>query len=528
MNRPIRKVAVFLGVLLLALFVNLNYVQVVKGSSYRNDPDNRRVLLAEYSSPRGQIVVQGTAIATSVATKDELKYLRVYPDGTKNDPNYPLSQMYASVTGFNSFIYGTSGLEDAEDNVLSGNDPRQFGRQLVDLFTGRNPRGGSIELTLNRAAQTAAYSALRLSPGKYKRAAVVALDPQTGAILAAVSTPSFDPNTLSSHNADKIQASWASLQPNKDPDNPMLNRAFDQLYAPGSVFKVIVSAAALKANVKPDTRIPAPNAYWPLGGSGPCPANLQAPCVENFDGETCDNGTTASLEFALAKSCNTAFAALAVQKVGGKALAAQASAFGFDSGGLQVPLSVADSTVGTQADLSDKAALAQSAFGQRDVRITPLQAAMISAAVANGGTLMQPYLVQRELGPNFNVLSDTKPKQLSQAVSAPVDQELQQMMEAVITAPEGTGGAARITDIPDVVVGGKTGTADTGVFVNGQQTPPHAWFTGFALQGGVPKIAVAVIIENGGVNGNETTGGLAAAPVAKAVMEAYLNSIAGH
>jgi penicillin-binding protein A len=167
---------------------------------------------------------------------------------------------------------------------------------------------------------------------------------------------------------------------------------------------------------------------------------------------------------------------------------------------------------------------------------------MISAAVANQGTLMKPYLVAKELGPNLSVLKETQPKQLSQVIDPTLDGQLQAMMREVVTGAEGTGGPANITDIPGVTVGGKTGTADTGfcqvdsrvgacsdaAFQNGTPTPPHAWFSGFATQNGNPKIAVAVIIENGGVNGNETTGGLAAAPVAKQVMEAYLKSTAGH
>ncbi|MDT4946315.1 MAG: penicillin-binding protein [Pseudonocardiales bacterium] len=518
MNRPIRKVGAALGVLLTAIFVNLNFVQVVKGGDYRNDPNNRRVLLAEYSSPRGPIVVQGTAAAKSIRTSDELKYLRVYPQGP----------IYAPVTGYNSFIYGTSGLENAENNVLSGDDPRQFGRQLADIFTGRNPSGGRIELTLNKAAQEAAYNAMKLPDGTFKRGAVVALDPTTGAVLAAVSTPSYDPNKLSSHDSASISKYYESLQVNNDPADPMLNRAFNQTYAPGSVFKVIVSAAALKAGVKPDQQVPAPVGFWPFGGSGACPNNPTSSCVENFNGETCASGPTATLAFALAKSCNTAFAALAVTKLGGRKIADEAQLFGFDGNTLQIPLGVAASTVGPAADLADKGALSHISFGQQSVRMTPLQGAMISAAVANGGSLMKPYLVQKELSSSLSVLSDTQPTQLSQVLDPTLDQQLQTMMEGVVTSPEGTGGAAAITDLPGVVVGGKTGTADTGIFKNGTQTPPHAWFSGFALQNGDPKIAVAVIIENGGVNGNETTGGLAAAPVAKAVMEAYLRSVAGH
>lgn len=518
MNRPIRKVAIALGVLLAAVFFNLNVVQVLQSDSLRNHDGNRRVLLAEYSSARGQIVVQGTGIARSKETSDELKYLRQYPQGP----------LYAPVTGYNSFIYGTSGLEKAENDVLSGDDPRQFTRKLADLFTGRNARGGSIQLTLNKAAQEAAYNAMKDANGNIRRGAVVALDPTTGAILAAVSTPSYDPNKLSSHDADEIQDYWKAQQPNRNPADPMLNRAFNQLYAPGSVFKVIVSAAALKQGLKPSSSIPAPNAYWPLGGSGPCPANGQGACVENFEGETCQNGTTATLRFALVKSCNTAFAELAVKDIHADRLAKQAEAFGLDSDQLKVPLSVAESTIGSPDLLeNDDAALAQTSFGQRDVRITPLQAAMISAAVANNGELMKPYLVQQELAQNLSVLSDTQPESMGQAVDEDNVRDLQEMMEAVVTDPAGTGGSARITDIPNVVVGGKTGTADTGIFKNGVETPPHAWFSGFALQNGTPKIAVAVIIENGGVNGDETTGGLAAAPVAKAVMEAYLRSPSG-
>jgi len=519
MNRPIRKLAAALGVLLAALFINLNVVQVVQSSNLRNHAGNLRVLLTEYSSPRGQIIVDGTAIARSVATKDQLKYLRQYPNGL----------VYAPVTGFYSFIYGTSGLEFAENNVLSGDDPRQFGRQLADLFTGRQKRGGSVVLTINKAAQEAAYNAMKAPNGQMRAGAVVALDPTNGAILAAVSTPSFDPNLLSSHDANAIEDYWQKQQPKQDPADPMLNRAFDQIYAPGSVFKVIVSAAALEAGYQPTSEIPAPNSYWPLGGSGPCPAKGGA-CIENFGGETCQNGKTATLEFALAKSCNTAFAELAV-KLGAQKIEKAAQAFGFDGDQLSIPLGVAQSTVGSPNVLeNDDAALAQSSFGQRDVRVTPLQAAMIAAAVANGGTLAKPYLVQQELGPNLSTLSETKTSSLGQAIDTKYVQDLQSMMEGVVSSPEGTGGAAAINDIPgmSVVVGGKTGTADTGVFVHGTETPPHAWFSGFALVGGTPKIAVAVIIENGGVNGNETTGGLAAAPVARAVMEAYLRSGGGH
>jgi peptidoglycan glycosyltransferase len=517
MNKPIRKVAIALAVLFLALFVNLNIVQVFQSSSYRNNDQNRRVLLNEYASPRGAIVVEGSNVASSKKTSDELKYLRVYPDKT--------AAAFAPVTGYYSFTYGTAGIEEAENDILSGDSSDLFTSKLGNILTGRNPRGGSVQLTLNRAAQLAGYNAMKGANGKLRRGAVVAINPQTGAILAMVSTPSYDPNPLASHNADTIQKAWDEYT--RDKQQPMLNRALRQIYPPGSVFKVIDAAAALKQGIQRTTRIPAPNSYWPLEPkrTSACPADLAAACVQNFEGEQCDNGKTATLELALIKSCNTAFASLAVERLGANSIKQQAAAFGIDGSQVKTPLTSAPSTIGTQADLDDPAALAQTSFGQRDVRISPLQGAMISAAVANGGTLMKPYLVKAELRPNLSVLNSTQPEQLSQAVDPQVASELITMMEGVVNDPRGTGGPAKITDLgSSVVVGGKTGTADVGT-TSASKVEPDAWFSGFSLVRGVPKIAVAVVIENGGVSGNESAGGAAAGPVAKRVMEAYLRSI---
>jgi penicillin-binding protein A len=527
-NRPIRKVAIAFAVLFVALFANLNFVQVVRGGHFYDDSRNQRKLLNEYSRPRGQIVVGGTAIAESKATDDELKYLRVYPKG----------KIYAAATGYYSYTHGAAGIEDAENDILSGDSSDFFTNNLADIITGRDPRGGTVELTLNRAAQVAAYNAMKTGNGAFKRGAVVAIDPTTGAILALVSTPSFDPNKISSH--DPTANAKAYQRYNNAKSQPMLNRALRQNYPAGSMFKVIDTAAALKKGFKPDERIAAPNSFWPFEPrrTSPCPQNLSGACVQNFAGETCDNGKTATLAFALAKSCNTAFAALTVNNIGGSDLADQAAAFGFDTPyqgssppdfcdppALTIPLSVCRSTPGSQSDMDDPAALAQTSFGQRDVRITPLQAAMLSAAVANNGALYKPYLVKSELKPNLSVLNNTEPDQLSQVLDPDLDQQLIDMMEGVVTSPEGTGGPANITDLgPDVKVGGKTGTADVGV-TSASRVQPDAWFTGFALVKGEAKIAVAVVMENAGVAGDEVTGGQAAGPVAKQVMEAYLRSI---
>ncbi len=564
MNRPIRKVSIAIAVLFVALFVNLNFVQVVKGDQYRNDKRNFRVLLNEYSNPRGQIVAEGTAIAESRRTNDELKYLRVYPQGP----------VYVPATGYYSFTYGSSGIEEAENSVLSGDDPRLFTSKLAGLLTGRDPRGGSVELTLNKDAQDAAYAAMKTGPNTFKRGAVVALDPATGAVLAMVSTPSFDPNQLSSHNADEISLAYSCysalntqrvdgetdeqyraritksiaaqiasreircrnvpLDPTAvykaDPfaDSVMLNRAISQIYPPGSIFKIIDTAAALKQGYRSDTRVPAPNSYWPYEPTRttPCPRTLDAACIENFAGEACQNGKTAPLGFAFAKSCNTAFAQLVVERIGAGKLADQSKLFGLDGDQLEIPLTVAGSTIGDQDELArDAAALAQTAIGQRSARVSPMQAAMLASAVANNGTLMKPHLVASELRPNLSVLSRTKPTQLSQVIDPTLDQELVKMMVGVVNNPEGTGRPARITRFGSaVVVGGKTGTADVGI-TSASKLAPDAWFTGFAQVNGTARIAVAVLIENGGVQGNEATGGLAAGPVAKKVMEAYLKSI---
>ncbi len=493
MNRPIRRVTIFVGILLLAVVLNLNWVQVIKADSLKNNSANRRTVLDQYKRQRGSIVLQGsgTPVAESVPTKDALMYLRKYASGP----------VFAPVTGFNSLYYGSTAIESAEDSVLSGADDRLFVQRLTNLLTGRDTRGGNVLLTINKQAQAAAYAALGNRKG-----AVVALDPSTGAILAAVSTPSYDPNALSSHSPDSIQAAYQRY--NADPNDPLLNRAFDVTYPPGSVFKLVVSAAALKDGRTPQSRIPAVNALTLPQ------TNTQ---LRNFAGEQCADGRTDTLDHALTISCNTAFAQLGMD-LGTDTIKQQAALFGIDGNDFTMPLRVAGSSVGP---IVDKAALAQSSIGQRDVRITPLQAAMISAGIANGGKLMKPYLVAQEQAPNLAVLSHADPQLLNEVMTSGQAALETQMMVDVVN--KGTGTAAQIAGIQ---VAGKTGTADNGTqrpdgsYVN----PPHAWFSGFAPATN-PKIAVAVILENGGVNGNETTGGLAAAPVAQAVMKAYLASI---
>jgi penicillin-binding protein A len=499
-NAPLRRVAIASLVLFGLLVANVNYVQVFESDKLRTDPGNTRVLLDEYSRQRGSIVVDGRSIAESTPTNDKLKYLRRYPD----------KDLFAPATGYYSLIYGASGIEQAENDLLNGSDSRLFTRRLSDLLTGRDPRGGNVVLTLQRRAQQAAYKAMA-----GRRGAVVALDPRTGAILALVSSPSYDPNPLSSHDPDSIRSAFNRY--NASDADPMLNRALNQRYPPGSTFKVVISAAALQSGYTPETVVPCPRTYTPPQTSRPLP---------NFNGESCTSENLPLID-AFTNSFNTAFAKLAVEHLHEDAVQTQAEALGITDTGFSTPLPASGSQVCSRTSdppaagpsgcrIADDPALAQSAIGQRNVAITPLQGAMIAAAVANHGQLMRPYLVNQLQAPDLSVLSQTQPepfdKDRPQAMSAQVATELTQMMVSVVD--RGTGTKAQI---PGIKVAGKTGTAQN---VPGKE--PHAWFIGFAPADN-PQVAVAVILENAGTSGSEVTGGLAAAPVAKNVMEAVLN-----
>ncbi|GGL25948.1 peptidoglycan D,D-transpeptidase FtsI family protein [Nocardia jinanensis] len=485
MNTPLRRVAMAVMAMIVALLLNATYVQVIKADDYRADPRNSRVLLDEYSRQRGQISAGGTVLASSVATDDRYKYLRVYP----TDP-----QAYAPVTGFYSMQYGSTGLERAEDPVLNGSDGQLFGSRLIDLISGRDPRGGNVVTTIDPAMQQVAYNELT---SKGYTGSVVAIEPSTGKILTMVSTPSYDPNLLSGHDGAQGTRAWEDLS--ADENQPMINRAISQTYPPGSTFKVVVTAAALsngKAN--PQSQFTAaPNITLPGTST----------TLENYNGSTCGSGATASLYEAFRRSCNTAFVELGVD-VGAAALEDEAAAFGIGPH-RGIPMPVAESTVG---NIPDNAALAQSSIGQRDVALTPLDNAVIAATVANGGVRMEPYLVDQLQNPDLSELSTTEPVSVGQAVSADVASTLTDLMVASEENTAGSGGTS-------YRIASKTGTAEHGA--DPRNTPPHAWYIAFAPAEN-PKIAIAVIVENGGDRALAATGGSVAAPVARAVLDAGL------
>jgi penicillin-binding protein A len=483
MNRQIRRVAVVVLVAFMALLAAPLYWQVLAADRLANDSRNTRVLIKEYSIERGAIVLADrTEVATSVRSKqrgDPLEFVRRYPQGER----------YGMVTGFYSLVFGRTLAEQEFNSFLLGRAPEQFGQNVTDLLTARETPGGTLVLTLDRGAQEAAEQALRGRKG-----AVAALDPRTGAVLAMTTFPRYDPNQLSSHNPEAIRRNWDRLV--DDRDGPLLNRAAGALYPPGSTFKVVTAAAALENGVSLNQELPSPPVYDVPQTSAD---------IRNFGGSSCGDSSL-TLPEALEISCNTTFAALGVE-LGDEKLAAEAEKFGFNEPS-PYELPAATSSIPTEQDVP---ATAQSAIGQRDVRVSPLQMASIAATIANGGRRMAPFVGQQVLSDRGRVVKRFEGEDLGQAIPERVAGELRGMMLRVVE--QGTGTAAQI---PNLQVAGKTGTAQ-----HARGRAPHAWFIGFTGSGD-RAIAVAVVVEEGGDAGSEATGGRTAAPVAKAVMEAYM------
>ena len=475
MNGPIRRVSVVIMLMFLALMVNASYAYVFRTQSLNSDPANRRVRDAEFGTDRGDILVGNTPIVTSTPVDDRFGFQR----------SYDQAELYAPVTGYYSFLYGGSGLERYYSSQLAGTSDVQFLQNIVDLATGKRPQGASLETTLDARAQQAAANALGDRPG-----AVVALDYSTGAVLAMVTSPTYDPNRLASHDIAATQESWTAL--NDDPAKPLVNRAAREVYAPGSTFKLVVSAAALESGMTPDTVVSSP-------------ASLRLP-NSTFEMTYNCGGEEISLRQALQVSCNTAYALIGDQ-LGDDALREQARKFGFGSPQLPELGGVASRF----PEDPDRAQTMLSSIGGFDVAASPLQMAMVAAGIANDGVVMTPYLVSRVRGADLNVISSTSPRPLSTAMSAVNARALQDMMVSVVE--NGTG---RRAQIPGMRVGGKTGTALASA-VAGEGRAPYAWFVAFSEE---PKVAVAAFVQDAGVDGSEVTGGRYAAPIAQAVLEA--------
>ena len=473
MNAPLRKAGVVILVLFGLLFANLNWVQGYKADEYRTSDHNRRVQVAEYERARGVIEADGQPLAQSKATDGTLKFLRTYPD----------KQIYAPIIGYKPVNNAATGIERSENDFLAGTSDKLFADRLSDMFTGDNTGGGNVVLTLSTRAQEVAWKELTENERGVKRGAAIAINPKTGAIQAMVSMPSYDPNPLASHDEATFQAAFKKL--NADKDKPLLNRAVGDTLPPGSTMKVIISAAALQNGYTKESVIEAGSSYTPPGSGAQ---------IRNAEDEICP-GSSITLKSALTTSCNTGFARLGVA-LGAEKVKGTAQAFGFGQTDLTVGnlegggLAVAASETGAMANpdgSTDQAALAQSSLGQRDVRMTPLQGALMAATVANNGNQMRPYLVQQLLSPDRRPIYTAAPESLRKPIDGQVAGDLREMMVSVVTS--GTGRNAKIRGFE---VGGKTGTAQ-----NAEGADPHGWFVGFAYDDkGEPVSAVCVMLEN--------------------------------
>jgi peptidoglycan glycosyltransferase len=476
-------------VLFVFLFGAVNYIQVFAASDLANNPANKRLILLEYRVDRGDILARdaATVLAESRPTGGQLKFLRRYPDGP----------LYAGVTGYYSFVFGRSELEQAYNDFLAARATELFPTNLVDEILGRPKRGATVITTIDPQLQQVAAEALGERAG-----AVAAIDPRTGEVLVLVSQPTFDPNPLSSHDGKEIRRAWDVL--NEDPGKPLLSNANDQLYPPGSTFKLITAAAALENGLGPNSTVPNP-------------PELELPqtteTLENFGGEHCLGGAPQiTLAQALQVSCNVAFGQFGL-KLGAERLVEQARRFGFGRK-IDFDIPFAEGRFPEPSFFEERIpAIAFSAIGQQDVATNPLHMALVAGAIANGGILMQPQLVREVRDPQGLVIRGFEAREWGQAMSPENAAILTQMMEAVVAS--GTGTAARI---PGVTVAGKTGTAQ-----HGEGEAPHAWFVCFAPTED-PAIAVAVVVLNGGDLGSEATGGAVAAPIARAVLEAALGA----
>jgi len=483
MTKELRRLSILMLLMFLALFASTSVIQVVQAETLAENPRNTRALYDSYEVQRGSIIASGAAIAASVPSGDVYSWQRQYVD----------ADMWAPVTGYINPVLGSAtGIEQAMNQELSGTASGQFLARIERIFTGQPPRGSNVELTLDATVQRAAYDALGDLEG-----AVVAIEPATGRVLAMVTSPSFDTNLLASHNTDEVNTVYDAL--NDDPSHPLSNRTIaGDLNPPGSTFKLVVASAALASgDWTPQSTLPNPASY---------PLPQSSSLVFNASGGTCGPGDTVTLADALRLSCNIPFAELAVE-LGDAAIREEAEKYGFNMS-LAIPL---DTTASSYPRGLDDAQTALTGFGQGQVTATPLQMAMVSAGIANEGVVMNPRMVDQVIGADLSVQQTFENTEFGRALESDLATQLAAMMVANVR--DGAASGARIDGVD---VGGKTGTAE-----NGSDQPYTLWFTGFAPAED-PRVAVAVVVEDGGGEGQSGSGDAIAAPIAKKVMEAVL------
>ena len=479
MNRQIRRVGLVVVACFLALFVQVNYWQIGRADSLANDPRNVRAVKKAFSEPRGEIVTSdGAIVARSVPVDADFERLRTYPTGP----------LFGHISGFFSFNFGASGVEDAYNRDLSGRHPDQQFRNIGDWLIGKDRTGDAV-LTLSQVAQETARTALG-----DRRGSVVVLDPTTGEIVAMWSNPSYDPSPLASHSPRAAQQAFEAYR--ADPTNPMLARAYRERYPPGSTFKVITAATAI------ETGTATVQTGYPSLRFLDLPQSDKQ--LRNFGGSNC-GGTMAE---SFRRSCNTTFGQIGLDL--GERFVDGMKAFGITE---DVPFDLPEArSAGPGAGTfeKNKPSFANAAIGQGDVAVTPLQMATVAAAIANGGVLMAPHVVREVRDADGEVVRRIGPDEWKRAVQPTTAAAVTSMMIDVVRGGTGTAAA-----VPGHTVAGKTGTAEA------PGGPPHAWFIGFA-PAEAPRFAIAVIVERGGDVGDEATGGRVAAPVAGTVLARLL------
>ena len=483
MTKELRRLSILMLIMFLALFASTSWIQVVEADALSANPANRRALYDSYEVQRGSIIASGIPIATSVPSDDVYSWQRQYPD----------APMWAHVTGWiNPALGSSTGVEQAMNQALSGTSGSQFFSRIERIITGQPPRGSNVVLSLDADAQRAAYEALGNLQG-----AVIAIEPATGRILAMVSSPSFDTNVLAQHDPDAALAAYDALE--AEPTHPLYDRSIGgDLNPPGSTFKLVVASAALASGeYTPESQLPNLAVYRLPQSSA---------VVYNAGGGTCGGGATVSIADALRLSCNIPFAQLAVE-LGDNAIREEAEKYGFNMS-FDVPMT---STPSSYPRALDDPQTALTGFGQGQVTATPLQMAMVSAGIANRGIVMSPRLVDRVIGSDLSVQETFDDVEFGRALEDDLAAEMIAMMVANVN--DGAASGARIDGID---LGGKTGTAE-----NGPGRPYTLWFTGFAPADN-PRVAVAVVVEDGGGQGQSGSGNTIAAPIAKRVMEAVL------
>jgi peptidoglycan glycosyltransferase len=503
-DRQIRRLGLAFVALFALLFVQVAYVQVFAADRIANQPGNfGRQLRAEYQTQRGKILASdGTVLAESIEAPEGSVY--------RFERRYPRGALFGHVTGYYSRVFGRAGLEQSMNAYLSGTAPEFAASNLTDLILGRPKIGGTVFTTIVPRLQQVAAEQLGDALG-----AVVAVNPSTGDVLALYSNPGYDPTPLAVGTAEEMTQAWDGL--NDDPQKPLLSKAFQELYLPGSTGKLVTASAALQNGHGADEEWPNPHVL---------DLRTTDDDLENFGNSFCNGGSkTVPMREAFVESCNVTFGEISLE-LGADAMSRQATDYGFcptlppeetgcDDPAIDFALPFENGRFPEPSYFDEREpALAYSGVGLDNVLTNPLHLSLIAAAIGNGGVMMEPRLVTEVRDAQGRVVREFDPSVFGRPISTATAESMRQMMVEVVE--RGTGSAAQIDGM---TVAGKTGTA-----TNGENRPPNAWFTAFAPAGATqdPAIAVAVIVLDGGFLGDEATGGQVAAPIAQAVIEAYL------